>query len=321
MITITNNYVQDWAAAREAGIVQGRRPSKEVLYAAIESYNQQQDELALAGAYGLAAMYATQERHGITPADRLPAEEAELAEEVAAEITPAELPAKRYEWVEVEVDRFDLPEGVNRCDFVPGFNEWFSACGQYSRVEGSIHEGYVAYNNQRVEVEPEAELAEPVAEVEEGVNTLEPVNTQEAALSDDEEAALQAELLALDAAEDEAKAEAAAQAKAAKQSRKKSASEQAAINAADLAKYQRIVNLKGQLGAKKAAEQLTAEGTKMGGTTVCQICTTYYSVLMASDLLQQWFNEGLITWGQLYSRSRKINIPAIEAELGGKLAS
>jgi len=135
----------------------------------------------------------------------------------------------------------------------------------------------------------------------------------------EDEAALQARLLAMDAVEDAAKAAAVAQAKAAKKSRKLSAGEQAQKNAADLAKYQRIVTLKEAIGAKKTAEQLTAEGQKMGGTTVCQIATTYNKVLMASSLIQELFNAGLVTWGELYSRSRRIDIAAIEAELSARL--
>ncbi len=135
-----------------------------------------------------------------------------------------------------------------------------------------------------------------------------------------DETALQDALLAMDAIEDAAKAEQRSNVRAMKKSRKLPQLEQAAKNAQDLATYRAIVELKEQVGATKAAEQLTAQGRKMGGTTVCQIATTYHRVLMVSPFLQQLFNDGLVTWGELYSRSRRINIASIEAEFGIRLA-
>lgn len=220
--------------------------------------------------------------------------------------TTIEAPTKKYEWVEVEVDRFDLPEGINRCDFVPGFHDWFTAAGKYSRVEGGVHEGYIAYDRQRVEVEPVDMLtcSQP------DITTLEAAG---------DEAAVQAALLAMDTVEDEAQAEQQAQVKAMKKTRKLAPTEQAQKNAQDLMTYRTIVELKEAIGAGKAAAQLTAEGRKMGGTTVCQIATTYHKVLMASPVIQQLFNQGMVTWGELYARSRRIDIPAIEAEFSTRL--
>jgi hypothetical protein len=135
-----------------------------------------------------------------------------------------------------------------------------------------------------------------------------------------DEVALQDTLLAMDAVEDAQKAEQQSNVKAMKKTRKLPQSEQAQKNAQDLATYRAIVEIKEAVGATKAAEQLTAQGRKMGGTTVCQIATTYYRVLMVSPFLQELFNDGLVTWGELYSRSRRINIVSIEAEFGTRLA-
>jgi hypothetical protein len=56
-----------------------------------------------------------------------------------------------YDWV--EVDRFDKPEGVWRCDAVPGFEQWMAnamKAYKHPKIEGEIHAGYVVYELQRV---------------------------------------------------------------------------------------------------------------------------------------------------------------------------
>lgn len=71
-------------------------------------------------------------------------------------------PAKKYDWV--ECDRFDLPEGVYRCDFVPGFHDWLAQAGVgNNKVEGGVHEGYVVYALQRVDT-PTAPADEPTGD-------------------------------------------------------------------------------------------------------------------------------------------------------------
>jgi hypothetical protein len=132
----------------------------------------------------------------------------------------------------------------------------------------------------------------------------------------EDDAALVAALLEMDAAEDAAKAEQQAAKQADKQADK--IMSRAQKNAADLHEYRQIVELKQAIGPSKAAQQISAMGRQMGTTTVCQIATTYHKVLMASDKIQALYHAGLVSWGELYARSRKINIQAIEQEFASR---
>lgn len=96
MITVTNNYFADRTAAIAAGLFPANsKPKKYDLYAAINAHNLL-DESArrdLTGVNGSPAMFAAEERLGMTLEDLAPAAEVAPAEEVEAPAAPAEEPA------------------------------------------------------------------------------------------------------------------------------------------------------------------------------------------------------------------------------------
>jgi len=153
-ITITNNYAQDLAAARKAGLCAKRKPKKEDLYAAIAEYN---------------------------------------AAQVAPEVKPAEQEAPKEEssFELVEVSRFDLPENIHRCDFVEGFEQWWADAREKGwELEGEIHNGYVAYQWQRREQAAPA----PAPDAEALVEDLRELNVEEYQLLLDQLAELQGKM-------------------------------------------------------------------------------------------------------------------------------
>lgn len=88
-----------------------------------------------------------------------------------------------------------------------------------------------------------------------------------------------------------------------------------------LADKQMIVELKADVGASEAARRLQAAGRQIGSTTICQIDTTYSKLYLKSAVLQKLYEEGKITWSDLYAMSRNINkwgIPKIEQFLTEK---
>jgi chemotaxis protein histidine kinase CheA len=204
-IQIQNNYWADLTAAKEAGLfLPTAKPKKVDLYAAIEEHNKEEhDRYALAGAYGLAAQYAVEERLGIVPADPEVIEAA--AEEPATALEIAIGDSVRRDVIGYQANQIgtviEIEEGTGRARVQWAKNRtWFALTGLIKVAAEMIEEGPA--EEPAIAVEPEA--AEIAAEAEE------------------DEEALQAALLAMDAAEDEIKAEQAEAAKKAKAAAKSS---------------------------------------------------------------------------------------------------
>lgn len=84
---------------------------------------------------------------------------------------------------------------------------------------------------------------------------------------------------------------------------KQSLEKQVLINKKNLEKQIEVCKLQEEYGSTKAAEILTASGRCMGRTTVRQIFVTY-QVFKASEIIQELFYSGRITWARIYESRR-----------------
>jgi hypothetical protein len=100
-----------------------------------------------------------------------------------------------------------------------------------------------------------------------------------------------------------------------KSRRGQSSEEQVVINEEKLSDVERTVDLLDRFKAKRASEILAGEGIQRGQSTIHQIAKTYREIYLESEALQALYQSGYITWTDMYSRSRGIELTQVEDEI------